>query len=76
MAKLQGKMKVFKITTAERKDHFVTNSSNAEKPDGNTYHVTTKKETAKASDERAKRNFLIPWGNLDTVAGSTSQEVL
>lgn len=48
----------------------------AEIPDGNTYHVTTKKETAKASDERAKRSFWIPPGSSDTVVGSTSQEVL
>lgn len=36
----------------------------------------TKKETAKASEERAKRKVLMPTGSWDTVLGSTSQEVV
>lgn len=40
------------------------------------YHVTTKKETAKASDERALRSDWSPLGNSDTVVGSTSHEVV
>lgn len=43
--------------TKERKHQL---SSTDGIPDGTTYHVTTKKETAKASDERAKRSVLIP----------------
>lgn len=42
----------------------------------NTHQVKTKKETAKASDERANRRVFTPSGSWDTVVGSTSQEVL
>lgn len=45
-------------------------------PRKDKYHVTTKKETAKASDERAWRRDLSPAGNSDTVVGNTSHEVV
>lgn len=41
-----------------------------------TYQVTTKKDTAKASEDRAQSRPWTPSGSWDTAVGTTSQEVV